>query len=293
MDIDLKKWIELLNKIDSWEITLDKENISKNNITEIYKKKQEKYEFLKANNWMLWPTTPFTEIDKLTKWFKKWWLVWIGAFSNTWKSQLSYFYAQHFLKQWLEVAYFSLEVASEDVLIMINQYYYWITYKEWAKREYDKNFDKLNIYDVSDYYKIWEIEKYVIKFKPDIVIIDFIQILEIEWTTEYEKLSSWIRRLQRLAIDTWTTIIYLSQVSNSDSKEKDVLQVWLKGSWDLIASSDYVFIMKKAQLDNTVIFALKKNKHWPAYKTFALYFDFANWKCTFDWEYIEKNNNLF
>ena len=292
-NIDLKKWIELLQKIDSGEIELEKEKIFKKNIKEVYEKKKQKYEFLKNNNWMLWPTTPFPEIDKITKWFKKWWLVWIGAFSNTWKSQLSYFYAQYFLKQWLEVAYFSLEVAGEDVLTMITQYYYKVSYKEWARKENNWAFDKLNIYDVSDYYKLSDIEKYVLKYKPDIVFIDFIQILEMEWSTEYERLSSWIRRLQRLAIDTNTTIIYLSQVSNVDNKEKDVLQVWLKWTWDLIASSDYVFIMKKSRINNTIVFALKKNKHWPAYKTFSLYFDFENWECNYDWERIQEDNQLF
>ena len=289
MEINKNKALHLMQQLDNWELELEQENIKKVPIADVFKKKQEKYEFLKANNWMLWPTTPFEQLDKLTKWFKKWWLVWIWAYSNTWKSQLSYYYAQHFLKQWLEVAYFSLEVAAEDVLIMINQYYHWVDYKtSWSNTD-ASNYDKLNIYDVWDYYKIDDIDAYVRKFKPDVIFIDFIQILEMKGATEYEQLSSWIRQLQRLAIETWTTIIYLSQVSNSDSKEANVLEVWLKGSWNLIASSDYVFIMKKWNEEWQVIFWLKKNKHWPAYKTFSLYFDFENWKCNFDWDYIQTN----
>jgi hypothetical protein len=290
---NLEKAKDILSKIDNWEIELKQENIFKKDIKKVYQAKNDKLEYLKNNGWRLWPTTPFKEIDKITKWFKKWWLIGIWWFSNAWKSQISYIYAQHFLKLWLQVAYFSLEVSSEDVLIYINQYYYWINYKEAVKKEYNENFNKLNIYDVSDYYKIEEIEKYVIKYKPDIIFIDFIQILEMPWNSEYEKISSWIRRLQRLWIDTWTTIIYLSQISNESIKEKNILDINLKWSWSLIASSDYVFIIKKWNVNWEIIYWLKKNKHGPAYKMYSLLLDFENWKYSFDWEYNQNENNLF
>jgi len=283
--------------IDLEKARIEMENINNNKIkkipiSDVFKRKQEKYEYLKANNWKLWPVTPFPKIDNITKWFKKWWIVWIGAFSNTGKSQLSYYYAQHFIKSWLDVAYFSLEVSSEDVLIMINQYYNWVSYKESASLQYSSSLDKLSIYDVWDYSHISEIELYVRQLKPDIIFIDFIQILDCEWASEYDKLSNAIRRLQKLWIETGTTIIYLSQISNESNKETDIFNINLKGSWNLVSSSDYVFIMKRWNVNWEIVYWLKKNKHWVAYKTFWLMFDFEHWKCVFDWEmeqHIETN----
>ncbi len=284
---DINESVKAVEEIkNNWE-----DNIVKISIKDVYARKQKKYEFLKANNWKLWPVTPFPEIDEFTKWFKKGWLVWIWAFSNTWKSQLSYYYAQHFVKSWLDVAYFSLEVASEDVLIMVNQYYNWISYQESASQWYNPKLNNLSIYDVWDYYTIDHIEQYVHKFNPDVVFIDFIQIMEFEWTSEYDKLNNWIRRLQRLAIESETTIVYLSQVSNEDAKQEDALNVWLKWSWNLIASSDYVFIMKR-QENWDITYWLKKNKHWAAYKKFNLRFDFANWKCECLWEQEKQDEKL-
>jgi len=178
---------------------------------------------------------------------------------------------------------------------MINQYANGISYKESAKMPYNEKLNNLAIYDVWDYSHIWKIEEYVHTFKPNIIFIDFIQILDCEWHNEYDKLSNAIRRLQKLWIETGTTIVYLSQISNESAKEANVLDVNLKWSWNLIASSDYVFIMKRWNIHWEIIFWLKKNKHWPAYKTFSLLFDFEQWKCIFDWEYIpiettKKNN---
>lgn len=287
-ELDTLEEFESIEQAEDVSVQLD-DGIKKIGIEDVYKRKQEKFEYLKAHNWKLWPTTPFPVIDEMTKWFKKGWVVAIGAFSNTWKSQLSYFYAQHFVKEWLEVAYFSLEVASEDVLIMVSQYFYWYPYKTAASQGYDEKLKNLYIYDVWDYYNLDWIEAYVNKFQPDIVFIDFIQILEVQWLNEYDKLNNAVRRLQRLAVANGTVIVYLSQISNEDLKASSVLDVKLKWSWNLIASSDYVFIMKRWNIDGEIVFWLKKNKHWPAYKTYSLMFDFANGKCLFDWTYVEAS----
>jgi len=230
-------------------------------IADVFKAKEKKLAYLKANWWRLWPSTPFPILDKLTKGIKKWWVMWIGAFSNTWKSQLSYHYVQHWLKQWLKVTYFSLEVDSVDVLTYIQQYYHNMTYKEAIQKNSIEWLENLTIYDTSDVDWIEQIEEYVLTNKPDIIVIDFIQILNVPGWSEYEKMSEWIRRLQKLGIQSWTTIVYLSQMSNESAKEKDVLQANLKGAWNLIASSDYIFVLKRTDSGEIEMW-IKKNKHW-------------------------------
>jgi replicative DNA helicase len=61
-------------------------------------------------DWMLWIPTLYKQVDKYTKWFIEWKIYTLVAYSNVWKSKISYTYLADFLKQWKRVMYISLEV---------------------------------------------------------------------------------------------------------------------------------------------------------------------------------------
>lgn len=196
-------------------------------------------------NWMLGISSPYPFIDKITSWIIRGKVYTIAGYSNTGKSKFSYNYVNHFLNQGKKVIFFSLEVDSGMVLWNL------------SCNRYEKNFNELQLEDVvaSDFnnlmiydtcYQIEDIIDVVWEHRPDIVFIDFVQNVQCQWSSEYERMSTIARDIQQLAIQYDTTVFSLSQLSNSAGR--DVTRwssdfIPLKWAWELYASSDVVFLL--------------------------------------------------
>lgn len=228
--------------------------------------------------WKRWFDSPFAILDKYTQWIIEWKVYTIWAFSNTWKSQLSYEYASYFLKKWKKVLFISTEVWSGELLGYIARNLYRQPYYSILKWEYDINLDhfsKLHLYDNVHTFK--EIEKLAEEIQPDIVFIDFIQSINHDWASEYEKTTNLAIDMQKLAIDKNITIFSLSQVNNA-SRNSDSTAITLKWSWALFASSDVIFTLYR---ENGVLkLSIMKNKFWKANITFDMQIDFTLWWIT-------------
>lgn len=229
--------------------------------------------------WKRWFDSPFAVLDKYTQWIIEWKVYTIWAFSNTWKSQLSYEYASYFLKKWKKVLFISTEVWSGELLGYIARNLYRQPYYSILKWEYDINLDhfsKLHLYDNVHTFK--EIEKLAEEIQPDIIFIDFIQSINHDWASEYEKTTNLAIDMQKLAIDKNITIFSLSQVNNA-SRNSDSTAITLKWSWALFASSDVIFTLYR---ENWVLkLSIMKNKFWKANITFDMQIDFNLWWITF------------
>ena len=146
------------------------------------------------------------------------------------------------------------------------------------KWEYDINLDhfsKLHLYDNVHTFK--EIEKLAEEIQPDIIFIDFIQSINHDWASEYEKTTNLAIDMQKLAIDKNITIFSLSQVNNA-SRNSDSTAITLKWSWALFASSDVIFTLYR---ENGVLkLSIMKNKFWKANITFDMQIDFNLWWIT-------------
>lgn len=242
-----------------------------------------------ARKGMLWYKTVFPLVDKFTKWQIPGKVTTLVAYSNVWKSKVSYSYVSDFLKQGKKVMYISLEVDQSMLFSNILANYYNKNYYDVLKEDFYyemQDFENLEIYD--SLYKLEDIKNVIKARQPDIVFIDFIQNIQASWT-ETEKMTKVAQELQQLAITTWVSLFNLSQ-ANNDSRFKDWSDIQPKWSWAIFASTDVLFALNR---DNWQLFlTISKNKYWPAFKKFLLMPDetFSNFWITAEFE--EQDNNF-
>lgn len=222
---------------------------------------------IKSRKGMLWIPTIFPVIDKLTKWQQEWKVTTLVAYSNVWKSKLSYAYVSNFLKQGKKVMYLSLEVDKAMLFSNVLANYYDKNYYDILDPNFFykmEDFEKLEIYD--NIYKLEDIKNIIRVRSPDIVFIDFIQNIQASWT-ETEKMTTIAQEIQQLAIQTWISFFNLSQ-ANNESRFKGWTDIQPKWSWAIFASTDLLFALSKE--DNQLYFTISKNKYWPTHKKFLL-----------------------
>jgi hypothetical protein len=239
----------------------------------------------------LWEPTVFPIIDKYTQGAIKWSVCMICAYSNVWKSAISYAYACDFLKKWKKVLYFSLEVTRGILMTNILRCYYKHTYPQIMDEEYYFNmddFEKLKVYDNKT--KLEEIKNITRIEKPDVVFIDFVQNIEGLGMSEYENMTRCAKEIQSLAIETNTTIFPISQVWNDSRFKSETMQP--KGSWQLFFSSDVIVWLYKDW--NSMYAHLIKNKYWQNDKKFLIIPDFRilDFKISEDFKNDDFSPNL-
>jgi replicative DNA helicase len=119
----------------------------------------------------------------------------------------------------LRVAVISLEVTANKVLLNLLSNFYKIDYKAIAKgkvlfsfEKYYEASQKLTI--LTDKTDLDDIISYCDLEKPDVVVIDFLQNIQVKGSTsEYERMSAVPVKLQHLAIRNNIAILCLSQVA--------------------------------------------------------------------------------
>lgn len=224
----------------------------------------------------LWYDGPpsLKRLTDLHQWIIEWKVYTIWAYSGNWKSTLSYEYVSHFIKQNKKILYFSVEVGAWLLLAYIARNFYKTPLQNIMNGTRNINindFENLYLYDnVRDLWKICEIVK---AEKPDIVFIDFAQWVRCEWSSIYERTTTYALNIQALAIETNATIFTLSQLNN-DSKNKEWWDVTLKWSGDLFSSSDVIITLSKE--NNFTLINLMKNKFWKK-DSFYINFNFDVW----------------
>lgn len=254
----------------------------------------EEYDKIRQNfnkQWALWESTVFSCIDKYTQGAIRGTVSMICAYSNVWKSAISYAYACDFLKKWKKVLYFSLEVTRGILMTNILRCYYGHTYPQIMDENYYFNMDdfqNLKVYDNKT--KLEDIKNITRIEKPDIVFIDFVQNIEGLWLSEYENMTRCAKEIQTLAIETDTTIFPISQVWNESRFKTETMQP--KGSWQLFFSSDTILWLYKDW--NSMYWHLIKNKFWQNDKKFLIIPDFTklDFKITEDFETKDFKLNI-
>ncbi len=122
----------------------------------------------------------------------------------------------------------------------------------------------LTIYD--DIYTLGEIEtafrKAELQGGLDIGFIDYVQNCQVpEAASSYQEQSTLAKRIQKLAKDTRSTIVCLSQVSN-DVARGNTDNLELKGAGEWAAVSDLgIMLMKSKNNKFEMKYAVKKNRH--------------------------------
>lgn len=226
---------------------------------------------LRGRRWYDWP---FEMIDKLTQWIIEGKVYTIWAYSNTWKSQLAYWYASYFLLLNKKVMFISTEVGVWDLLLYIIRNLSGENYHDILRWEHMIDKDELSWFlPFDNIFDIEQVEEAVKLYKPDVVFIDFIQSIRAPGGWEYEKMSYLATQVQKIAIENNVTIFSLSQVNNSSKGTSDITLKW---SWGLFASSDYVFWLYYENGERKL--KIMKNKTWPVNKVFVFDIDFNTWQ---------------
>lgn len=250
-------------------------------LLEIYdeiKKTRKSMEFLR---------TGFDELDKkLRGGFLRKELVVVGGFTGTGKSFLAGQMLLNIAKQGFKTAFISLEISNSTVMarlvgqeanvhpidIMTNNLSQQdrkrttgAIGKMSAYNEYIDSYD--NIYDLADILKV------IRKGNFDFVVVDFIQNVMIQGTTEYERMSRVSLELQRVAKEKNCCVLVLSQVSNATAKDKGNSQLEYKGSGAIAMVCDLgFFLVSDFDEMGTVKLLLKKNRRGESGNWFELMF---------------------
>ncbi len=227
--------------------------------------------------WLLWIPSPYKELDKYHHWMIEWKIYTIVAYSNVWKSKFAYTYVNDMIKKWKKVLFFSLEVDKWMVFWNLLCNYYWKTYKEVLDNKFDPDYMFENLEIIDDIYQLNDIVNIVKVKQPDFVVIDFIQNIQCQWWSEYEKMTLVAQTLQQLAIQTKITIMNLSQ-ANNESRFKDWENIQPKWSWAIFASSDIIIWLYRDQWNLKL--TLIKNKYWKTNINFWVSVDFSRWQFT-------------
>ena len=146
----------------------------------------------------------------------------VNGYSNVGKSKFTYMVGNTFLRRKRKVMYVTLEVPAK--MLMMNLMANWT---RTPMRDIERGrtvpdmsgfpFDLLEI--VHDKHEWSDIAEYVEKRKPDLVIIDFIQNVQVKGMPDlFQKMEYLAPQVQLLAIRTGCMVLDVSQVSNDKAK---------------------------------------------------------------------------
>jgi len=213
-----------------------------------------------------WYKTGFNIIDKHAGWLIKGRTIRLSAYANTGKSAFSYAVVNNVLKQWAKVLYFSLEIPKEDLRNRLLSNYYEIPINTF---EVKSQLSEKDIYRFADYplyissdtFNMSDIEKITAGVKPDIVFIDYVQLIKADGNTEYEQMNDVARRIRKLTSDYNVAVFDLSQVSNDGKWYKKGWVIPSKGSGELVAAASQVYVMEESKHAGRINIHLAKNRH--------------------------------
>ena len=200
-------------------------------------------------------------------------LVVLGGFTGSGKSYFSAQILYNLATKGFKSLYFSLEISNETIASRIigalaDIKSTRVRSGHFSKREYE-NLEEararfiaynqlLEFYD--DIYKLEEIKKVIRRTKPDFIVVDFIQNIFHQAKDEYSRLSFVSLALQKLAKETNSCILVLSQLSNSAARQgMDTGMLEYKGSGNIATVCDLGFVMQRRELSKFEL-GLQKNR---------------------------------
>lgn len=242
----------------------------------------------------------FEFLDKYTKWIQKWRTYRIGAVSNLWKSQFAYNVIVSLLEQWAKVAFFTLEneksftvtnilankeqVNSHSVVDWSCSVDFW-----WLERY------KSSFYLVDEEYELSRIFARILEIKPDVVVLDYIWLININKIKEDEMYTQYARRVQAFVKSSWISMIDLSNLPKEADEDNIRLYGWFFWSSFLRNNTDvglHLFYYKpfyewrsksglkmddKMKNIQVVTMLISKNRIWTAKVEQVYKVDFNKW----------------
>lgn len=193
------------------------------------------------------------------------------------------------------VGFFSLETGEEDMEERIVSNFADLSYTAVQERTFTKSEEAMAKYDVAaeDLAKrnffiipcstisIQDIESKALEKRFDIIIIDYIQLIETPGRSEYEELSHISKSAHRMAQRTGITVVALAQVSRAGAAAGDLSMHDIKGTGQFEQDANAVLMLGLLEPKNKSglrYLKLDKNKGG---KTAVAYLGFAGDKQRF------------
>ena len=255
------------------------------------------------NKWLLWYSWGLDWLNEYTSWIR-WWKTYRIAWSSwLWKTNLFYSMIPNLLKQWAKILFVSLENSVESTYIKLMSSVLWNNPTDIEKWVINFDYDWMNkyrdkLYITDQIFDLDDIKREALKIKPDIILLDYIQLVEIKWSkNELEKLDTYAREVKKFMQKNnkiaWIDISQLNMNANSDDLKKS----WnFKWSWELKNAIDFWLHLfyyepffkyketakwtpaEKATEKLTAIeFVITKNRLWPTFWKTVLWINFDEW----------------
>lgn len=241
--------------------------------------------------------TGIATLDKYTWWLVKGRTMRVSAYSNTGKSALSYSVVNSALKQWAKVLYFTLEIESSDLRNRLLSNYYDIPIWKFEKKSALHwiniwDYAKMDLYISSNVFSITEIEKITKSVKPDVLVIDYVQLIEWDGKDEYNQMNYVSRKIRKIASENNIAIFDLSQVPNDWKEYRKWGVIPSKWSGELVAAASIVLVMVESKFPWKINLHIAKNRHWQKGKCIELVPNFETSSFQDNWE-IEPDVSKF
>ena len=170
------------------------------------------------------------EVDTTTNGIKpgRFWI--LAAYSSGGNTMMALQIARNVARQNKRVVFYSLEMRAVDVYERLDR----------IQRFHEKNIDEIDTWPIdiiSDKRDWFDISIDAQQRNPDLVVIDFAQLIGMPFVSEYERMQMLARDIQDFCKDTSIPVLLLSQVSNESMKDKHSLPN-AKGGGDLFAACD-------------------------------------------------------
>ncbi len=202
--------------------------------------------------------TGLSKVDKVTGGLRKGTVFMIGARPSTGKTALALNIAEHSLKNNKKVVIFSLEMSAEMIFERIAAAVLSISYDKFLNKSFsvqelldiEELINKLkksgNLYVIDDINAVELITEKVAQIKPDLVIVDFIQIVTTLNRQESQrvKIDYISAEFKRIAKRTKASVIILSQLKRNDKNEPPTMSD-LKESGGLEQDGDYIALLHR------------------------------------------------
>jgi hypothetical protein len=181
----------------------------------------------------------------LIVWIRKWKTYRVGSPSWVWKSNLLYQVIPALLEQWAKVLFISLENSIQTTYVKLLSAIQWVNSNDIEKWVHRANTDWLKKYNnkfflTDQLFDMWEIKRDVLRVKPDVVILDYIWLVNIKGFDEkskYDKYSDEVKEfIQKNQSLAW---IDLSNLNKDDNEEKIRMFKWFNGSAKLRNNTDF------------------------------------------------------
>lgn len=212
--------------------------------------------------------------DRITKSLSPGHLWVIGGYTSVGKTNIALRMAENVAEKH-SVIFYSTEMTQVD---MVDRIINSMVARGLTKNQAIDKVAEMNIMVYTSKVKMLDIETHIAvqKEKPDVVFVDFIQNVDTEDKSEYERLTNVSRNLQRIALKHKLCVVALSQVSN-DSVNNKRGTMGFKGSGAIAAACDVgieLFRDKEAEGDRDeapITCRISKNRHG---RTCEMTFDF-------------------